>query len=141
MTGIISFFVEGRPAPQGSKRYVGRGRMVESSRHLKPWRHDIRNEAEANQMAFAGCDLAYDGPVRLRLEFVMLRPKATPKTRTPPAVKRPDLDKLTRAVFDGITGTLITDDSQVVDLQATKRIANIDEPCGVHITLRIEPTP
>lgn len=141
MTGVISFFVEGRPAPQGSKKHIGRGRMIESSRHLAPWRHDIRNIAEANQMAFAGCDLAYYGPVDLRLEFVMLRPKATPKTRTPPAVKRPDLDKLTRAVFDGITGTLIADDSQVVNLRASKRIANIGEPSGVHITLRIEPTP
>ncbi|WP_257898915.1 RusA family crossover junction endodeoxyribonuclease [Rhodococcus qingshengii] len=76
----------------------------------------------------------------------MPRPKSTPKRTTPPAVKRPDIDKISRAILDAITGVLIADDSQVVDLHATKRLAELDESHGVHIELeqldliRIEPT-
>lgn len=31
------FSVLGLPAPQGSKTHVGEGRMVESSKRVKPW--------------------------------------------------------------------------------------------------------
>ena len=41
-------------------------------------------------------------------------------------ISAPDLDKL-RAALDGITGILINDDSQVVDLRATKNYAGEDE--------------
>ena len=68
---------------------------------------------------------------RLELEFVMPRPKSTPKKSTPAAIKRPDLDKLVRAVMDAITGVVVVDDSQIVHLVATKRIAELDEQTGV----------
>lgn len=38
---VVEFFVPGRPAPQGSKRHVGHGIMVESSRDLGPWRERV----------------------------------------------------------------------------------------------------
>ena len=34
----ITLTVRGLPAPQGSKRHIGRGVMVESSKRVKPWR-------------------------------------------------------------------------------------------------------
>jgi Holliday junction resolvase RusA-like endonuclease len=36
---VITVF--GQPAPQGSKRHVGHGVMVESSKKVKPWRQDV----------------------------------------------------------------------------------------------------
>lgn len=33
----IGFHVIGLPAPQGSKKHVGHGVMVESSKKVKPW--------------------------------------------------------------------------------------------------------
>ncbi len=68
------------------------------------------------------------------LEFRMPRPKSTPKA-TPAAVKRPDLDKLARAVLDAITGTVLVDDSQVVDLSASKRLAEVGESPGALISV------
>ena len=41
----FTFTVLGTPAPQGSKRHVGKGVMVESSRGCKPWRQDVRHTA------------------------------------------------------------------------------------------------
>jgi crossover junction endodeoxyribonuclease RusA len=69
------------------------------------------------------------------LAFVMPRPKSAPKTKTLPAVKRPDIDKLTRAILDAITGICLVDDSQVVGLKASKRIALPGEYPGCHITI------
>lgn len=102
--------------------------MVESSKAVKPWRVDV---AWAAREAFL---TPFDGPVRLELGFVMPRPKSAPKRSTPAAVKRPDLDKLVRAVMDAVTGVVVVDDSQVVHLVATKRIAEIGEPSGVELT-------
>lgn len=122
-------FVEGRPAPQGSKRHVGGGRMIESSKAVGPWR------AKIAVMARQRGGILPPGPVAAELTFVMPRPKQTPK-RTPPAIKRNgDLDKLVRAVFDAVTDVWVHDDSHITHLAAHKRIAEPDEPSGVHITL------
>lgn len=130
----LSVFIPGNPAPQGSKRHVGRGVMVESSKAVKPWRSDIRSACLDGD----GQPLAYfDGPVTVRLDFVMRRPSSTPKKRTPPAIKKPDIDKLARAVLDAIgSAGCWRDDSQVVRLSLTKRLAEIGETAGCR--LRIE---
>ena len=122
---MTQVFIEGRPAPQGSKRHLGNGIMVESSKAVKPWRVDVAWRVRGAFLT------PFDGPVKLELEFVMPRPKSTPKKSTPAAIKRPDVDKLARAVLDAITGVVVADDSQIVHLVATKRIAELDEPTGV----------
>jgi crossover junction endodeoxyribonuclease RusA len=129
-TTAFSFYVPGKPAPQGSKRHVGRGILVESSKELGPWRERV---ALAAHNAMLGQPLL-SGAITLTLDFVMPRPKSAPKRSTPPAVKRPDVDKLARAILDAITDVIIADDSQVVDLRATKRLAELGETPGVAIT-------
>lgn len=139
---MLSFFVPGRPAPQGSKRYLGikggKGITVESSKAVAPWRADVRAGAE-KAMASGQSGFAAAEPVIVHLLFVMPRPASTPKRRTPAAVKRPDVDKLARAVLDAISsaGAWI-DDSQVVDLRAAKRIAELDEVSGCMIVVAAE---
>lgn len=133
-TDALVVFVAGRPAPQGSKRHVGHGVMVEMSKHLKPWREDIR----CALLDTAGHPLRQFGgdPIVLRLEFVMPRPASTPKRSTPAAVKRPDLDKLCRSALDAIGSAGVwTDDSQVIDLHASKRLAELGETAGCHIRI------
>ena len=125
----LTFFVPGKPAPQGSKRHVGNGILLESSPHVGPWRERV---AIAAHNAMNGRPI-YSGQVEVWLDFILSRPKSTPKTRTPPAIKRPDIDKLARAILDAITGTILADDAQVTYLSATKRLAEIDETPGVRI--------
>lgn len=133
MSTRVSFFVPGAPAPQGSKRHVGRGILIESSRAVGPWRELVALFAY-DAMRLAG-EPPYTGPVLLDLAFVMPRPKSAPKTRTVAAVKRPDLDKLARACFDAISNVCYRDDSQVVGLKASKRIALPGEGPGCEITV------
>jgi crossover junction endodeoxyribonuclease RusA len=123
-------FVPGKPAPQGSKRHVGNGILVESSKAVAPWRTLVAWSA-AQQWKWPPALSA----VAIELEFVMPRPAGTPKKSTPPAIKRPDLDKLERAVFDALTDVCWKDDSQVVEAHATKRLAEIGELPGVHISI------
>jgi crossover junction endodeoxyribonuclease RusA len=126
-------FVPGIAAPQGSKRHVGNGIMVESSKKLKPWRDDIRNAlTDAGGQPRA----RFDGAVCVRLEFILYRPASTPKRITPPATKKPDLDKLMRAILDAITSAGIwRDDSQVIRASISKRLAKLEETPGCHITI------
>jgi crossover junction endodeoxyribonuclease RusA len=128
---VITFTVPGKPAPQGSKRHVGRGILVESSREVGPWRERVALVARG---AMDGRPII-TGAVAIDVEFVLPRPKSTPKRRTPLATKKPDLDKLIRAAGDAITDVVIADDSQVVDLHGTKRLAEIGEPPGAHIVV------
>lgn len=133
---IVAFTVPGSPAPQGSKRHVGRGILVESSKAVGPWRERV---ALAAHNAMNGQALL-PGPITLTLAFVLPRPKSAPKRSTPPAIKRPDIDKLARSCFDALSGVIYRDDAQVNDCHATKRLAEIGETPGVTITLTTEAT-
>ena len=138
-TNFLSVFVPGHPAPQGSKRigFMGRGgsrpMIIDDCKKTKPWRSDIRSallDAEGQPLRF------FEGAVNVQLVFIMPRPLSAPKRTTPPATKKPDLDKLTRAVFDAIGSAGIwRDDSQVVGAIVTKRIAEIGETGGCRLTI------
>ena len=126
--------VHGFPAPQGSKRHVGRGIMIESCKAVKPWRESIRSALidDKNQPL-----ARFEGAVVSYLWFIMPRPKSTPKKRTPAATSRPDLDKLERAVNDAIKSAgVIKDDSFIVKTIKEKRLADLGEAPG--LLLRLE---
>lgn len=138
ITRSLRVFVAGHPAPQGSKNILQppgrRASLVESSKRVKPWREDVRaallDEHGQPWRQFG------DAAVAVRLEFVMPRPTSTPKRRTPPAIRKPDVDKLARALLDAITSAgVVADDARVVDLHATKRLAEIGETPGCHILI------
>lgn len=134
---VIDVFIPGKAAPQGSKRHVGRGVLVESSKEVKPWRESIR-WALLGTPAPDRAAWPLQGPVTVVLEFVLPRPKSTPKRSTPPAVKRPDIDKLQRAVLDAIGSAGVWgDDAQVVEIHARKRLAELTEVPGCRIRLAV----
>lgn len=129
---LPSFFVEGTPAPQGSKSgFIRGGRvvLVESSKKVKPWREAVGAKARESVGELL------DGPLVLEVEFVMPRPKALGDKEAPPMVQRPDTDKLLRSTCDGLTGTAYADDSQVVTIHAHKRRAKPGESPGACIAL------
>jgi Holliday junction resolvase RusA-like endonuclease len=82
--------------------------------------------------------------VRVSLIFRLKRPKSHYRTGKFSDVlkeehvatrhgKRPDADKLARAVLDGLTGVVFVDDSQVFDLSVLKTWQKRDEPEGCYI--------
>jgi crossover junction endodeoxyribonuclease RusA len=107
--------------------------MREANKELGPWRERVAMAAYEAKNTVKGGFLLPVGPVVVELEFVLYRPKATPKSKTPPATKAPDIDKLCRAILDALTHVIYRDDAQVTHLTATKRVAKADEEPGVHI--------
>lgn len=134
----IEIKVLGEPIPQGSTRAFitksGRPIITHSNKNLKQWRQRIATEAQAKRPAHWDMDSA----ILINIDFLMPRPKSLPKKVTED-IKRPDIDKLIRAVLDGLTGIYYADDSQVVHLFASKKYVDRFEAPGV--TIRVVPSP
>lgn len=149
----VTFYVRGAPIPQGSvEAHVGRRK--DGSRYasvhyrvgtkLHAWRRAISVAARAEW----GDEMTYH-PVRLTLVFYMKRPlshyvglagdiKIAYLRVAHDTV--PDLDKLVRAVMDALTECVYSDDSQVVDVSASKRyVPNATHPPGVEVTIHAMP--
>ena len=128
----LTFDVYGRPAPQGSKRYVGGnrakgGRFIEASKYLPAWRKAVTSTAVAimEDEGWATCT----DPVTLEVIFYLERPATIPQSKRPWPIKPPDLDKLVRGVADGLTDAGVwVDDDQVVHVIAWKCYADTREP-------------
>ncbi len=119
----LQFFVKGQPATQGSKKAfynakLDRAFVVEDCKRNRPWRSDVRAEAE-KAISEQNWRL-WSGPVFIHLTFCLPRPKyhfnskgelkpLAPKFHT----KKPDTVKLARAVEDALKGVVWGDDSQV----------------------------
>lgn len=108
MTYIIE--VHGVPAPQGSKRHVGNGVMIESSKKVRPWREAVKFACLERQLAPLG-----DVPIVCNIVFRFQKPKTVKRTH-PTTRNTGDIDKLERATHDAIVDAgLIDDDSQIVE--------------------------
>ena len=110
----VTFRVDGVPVPQGSKTVATGGGKTwlrdANAAKLRPWRERVAAAADVG--------LTFDCPVSVRVLFEMPRPKR-PKFGLP-AVP-PDVDKLARAVLDGLKqGGLVSDDGRVVRLVVEK---------------------
>jgi Holliday junction resolvase RusA-like endonuclease len=121
----INFFVPGIPAPGGSKRgfyikKIKRVVMAPDCARTRSWMDSVACFAKA-----AYSKLLLTGPLRLEIEFRILRPQGhygtgknagTLKDSAPkyPIVK-PDGVKLTRSTEDAMKGIVWRDDSQVVE--------------------------
>jgi len=132
MADRVSFICFSRAAPQGSKRHLGNGVLVESSKRVKPFRSDLQGIAIDATPVDWDLGLEY----HLRVDFHFLRPKShlTAKgalTKASPLFPTSrqigDTDKLIRSVCDALTGITWYDDSQVVDISAKKRFASRDQ--------------
>jgi Holliday junction resolvase RusA-like endonuclease len=122
----ISITVHGAPAPQGSKRHVGGGVMIESSKKVKPWRQDVKASALA---VIDSLDTwqPLDGPLAVSMVFTVRHKPAGRPTWWPAGVpcgkalmwrpaSTPDLSKLLRSTEDALTDAGIwRDDARVVE--------------------------
>jgi Holliday junction resolvase RusA-like endonuclease len=149
----VTFFVPGRPRPQGSKRafpirnrnkeIVGHSVVDSSGEEGRAWRSQVRDAAVA---AWGDFRKVLDGPLTLRLDFTLLRPKGHFGTGRNAAfikdgapshpIGPPDVLKLARAVEDSLTSVIWRDDAQVVSELLTKRYGPTD---GVLVSVFAEP--
>ena len=97
--------------------------MIEASKKVKPWREAV----VAETIKHVACTMTE--PVEIALVFYLPKPKTV--KRVFPSVK-PDLDKLIRSTFDGLTtGGLYSDDALVIAVSASKEYATDKIGCQV----------
>lgn len=140
---MIRFDVPGDPAPQGSLRHVGRGRLVYTER-LRAWRWLVAWHG------YRATSQTLTGPVGIAVAFRLDRPtghyttakRQRLRAKAPPLPtprRSGDLDKLARAALDGLTdGNVLADDAQVVTLTLTKRYV-YDERPGALVSIHPHP--
>jgi Holliday junction resolvase RusA-like endonuclease len=113
---LVSVLVRGTPAPQGSKRHVGGGRMIESSAKVRPWRQDVRAAAEDVIGPLRPLWTPLDGPLRVSMVFTLRKPLSAPKRTRSYPIRTPDLSKLVRSTEDALTDAGVwVDDARVVE--------------------------
>jgi Holliday junction resolvase RusA-like endonuclease len=127
---VVAFNVYGHPAPQGSKRHVGRGVMVESSKAVKPWREAVKAVA----LDVMDGRPALDGPLRVRMVFTLRKPATAPKRRRTWPDRTPDLSKLARATEDALTEAGVwSDDARVVQYDRLAKVFPGEDAEALHI--------
>lgn len=128
MTTLVAY-IKGRAYPQGSKRHVGGGRMIEQAgSNLKTYRQHVATVARLKHRT------PIDGPVHVGVTFEFARPKShylRGELRDGVSVyaypaKRGDVDKLLRSTLDALTGVWFHDDAQVVHVSGIVRWAAYD---------------
>lgn len=127
MIDRVIFSIEGEPVPQGSKKgfVIGRRAVLvdDNKEKLKPWRAKVA----------AASDLGVTFTVPVFVGVVFFLPRGKTVKRALPSVK-PDLDKLFRALGDGMTaGGLIADDALIVSKFVHKRYASDANPVGARV--------
>jgi Endodeoxyribonuclease RusA len=139
---VLTVVVHDAPTTQGSKvsftDKAGHVRTKEGNRSaLTVWRGRVADAAVAARAAFSVpclCALMDDvpeghqcvenpyqhplcGPVVVAITFTLHRPVSTPKRKPAYPWRKPDVDKLERAVFDAMkAGGVYNDDAQVVEV-------------------------
>ena len=126
----IQLEILGNPVPQGSKRAFRAGnRLVvvdQQGEALRTYREAIGHAARQHM------ERPLRGPIELRIDFIFARPKGHfgKKGNILPSapshkLTKPDLDKLVRAVMDGLTHVAYEDDAQVFAVTAEKHYAQV----------------
>ena len=136
---MIRFFVAGIPKSMkvgGIARFQRGGKV-----HMVPKRANSEWALLVGQIGRAHAPAApFIAPVRLTATFLMPRPKSAAKRILFP-MTRPDLDNCLHKLSDQFNGVFWKDDSQVVDLVATKRFAPEGQAPGLELMIEELVTP
>lgn len=121
---MLVFTVYGTPQPQGSMKAFMRPGLrfpvvTSDNKQTKPWRQELAGTAKAAMEEMGILTLVRPAAVRVEAAFYFSKPKSTPKS-VHHKITKPDLDKLARALLDGLTGIAFEDDSQVTQCWVNK---------------------
>lgn len=143
-TEHVEFVVPGEPVGQGSMigRAVGKRVLLRASNESNLRRH---RKLIFETAGAAGSGRLWTGPVMVVARFYMPRPKAhllrgelrdsAPRYHS---MQKNDVDKLLRAVLDGITGALLDDDGRVAVVHGCKLYADPKGP-GPRTVVTVSP--
>lgn len=144
----LVIMLAGEAVSQGSMKTYGwknkkTGKQVNRLTHsnkakLDPWREMVAVAAGQEVLTTPGWfkDDKEIGYV-VQVIFYFAKPASAPKKRRL-MTRRPDLDKLFRAIGDSLTKVVYPDDSQLIEIRARKEYVPPDTPPYVIIRVRKE---
>jgi Holliday junction resolvase RusA-like endonuclease len=125
MTFIVTFKIPGKPEGKGRPRFARRGKFVTTYTDNKTRTYEGKIKDIA--MVAMGASMPLTTPLEAFIYISYPVPASYSKTRkadclanTERPTKKPDIDNVVKAVCDSINGVVYVDDTQIVDLHATK---------------------
>ena len=124
----FSFVCEGAPTPKGRPRFTARRGFVQAYTPTETENAEkkIREKSSA-AMKNSGNLEPTKLPVKISVNFFLPIPKSFSKKKTEECLSgvvmptsRPDLDNYLKLILDAMNGVVYVDDSQIVELLATK---------------------
>lgn len=130
---MIELFVEGIPAPQPRPRVCKNGHAYNPDT-ADAWKNSIMQAVFAHAVK-TGCDTRLEGPVYVKMLFVLPRPKRRKHDLFSDV--RPDLDNYVKAVLDALTDIKVwNDDGQVAQFFAEKAYVSCGGASGMYLTIK-----
>lgn len=103
-------------AAQTAGRSVSFTVYGEGKRSMTSWEELVRQVSQVSRPQGG----LLQGPLAVKLRFYLPKPKSATKRKVFPN-KKPDLDKLVRAVLDGMSKAVYHDDAQVVMFDVVRK--------------------
>lgn len=126
----VTFIIEGRPGPKGSRTVGQRKNGSTFTRPASKFEKAWEGAVSTTTAEVAACHGQLEPPYRVTLEFARERP-ARPTWAWP---SRDDIDKLIRCTVDGmVKGGLLVDDRHVTAVNATEAWAHERQGCRVTV--------
>lgn len=139
----IEFRVYGTPQTKGSAKALKTEHMkfavvVNDNEKNKGWAAIVSSVAQDHAPAGG----LWKGSLAIQLVFFLYPPKALlkldrqtkrPKYLFADPTKKPDIDKMTRSIYDALTGVIFLDDRQIIRSEEVKQYS---EAPGVNIIIR-----
>lgn len=143
---VLTVIVFGSPAPQGSKSFKGlrngKAIMLESSKHVKPWRDAVRADAILARQQVPGW-APLDVPLELEMVFTVPKPASAPRRRRTWPDRMPDLSKLCRSTEDALKDAgVYRDDARIVRYRDLAKVYPGEDPNALEspgVLIRIWP--
>ena len=137
-SNFMMFVIDGEAIPQGSKTVAQGGGKVwlrDANPKLKRWRETVTAQVLEQMQANEYEQFQAHAPIRAILLFQLPKPKSV--NREYPTVK-PDIDKLTRAIFDSLeAANVMPGDQQITSVHASKYYCAENDTPKVYINLHI----
>lgn len=137
MSAAVYFVVHGKPVGKGRPRATSRGGFVRMYTDAKTLGFEAAVADEA-RVAMGPLEV-FTTPMQMQMSAYYPIPKSWSKRKRQQAVDgdihpgvKPDLDNVFKAVMDALNGVVYADDSQVINLTATKRYST-DPRCEVYL--------
>ena len=130
MTFITTFTVEGIPVGKGRPKFARRGNFVSTYTPKKTV--DYESTVKAAGKVAMGSTEPLETPISLYLYIRVPIPASYSKRVTAACLdgsqkptKKPDLDNIGKAIMDALNGICYKDDSQIVNIHASKVYATV----------------